>query len=239
MTLSTPPSFYKGAERWGPMSSGVLKALYEVLAGFKPVAVTGISIGAVTAAVLGGAKGDPIQALDTMWREKFTVSAGLPLPQAIDQSLAAFGDPGMYKLDAKQLLQMVLAPWKSDERLRHRATAQDAGRTGGHGQVERRTTTLLSSAPPTWRTAPDRVHPPPPPAASPFEHVAASGSLPPGFPMTEIDGIKLLGRRTVLQHPAEPGHRRPGRRRRRQQGRGPGVDRHRVVPDERPCSGPP
>ena len=64
----------------------------------------------MTAAVLGGAKGDPIEALDKMWR-KFTVSLGVPLPKLIDRSLAALGDPGMYKLDAKQLIQMVFAPW--------------------------------------------------------------------------------------------------------------------------------
>ena len=52
------------------------------------------------------------------------------------------------------------------------------------------------------------------------KHIMASGSLPPGFPATEIDGEYLLGRRARLQHaaamgarqPAAPGHHRlPGR----------------------------
>ena len=41
------------------------------------------------------------------------------------------------------------------------------------------------------------------------EHVMASGSLPPGFPATEIDGEYLLGRRPRFQHAAAMGARRP------------------------------
>jgi len=101
----------QGGGALGAYEYGVLKALYERRPGFTPVAVTGISIGAVTAAVLGGAKGDPMKALDTMWREKFTVSAGVPLPPVLDRSLAALGDRGMYRFDTSHLMQLVLAPW--------------------------------------------------------------------------------------------------------------------------------
>src|SRR5665811_1041108 len=68
----------QGGGALGAYEYGVLQALYEQRPGFKPVAVAGISIGAITAAVLGGAKGDPISALDTLWREKLTVSPPLP-----------------------------------------------------------------------------------------------------------------------------------------------------------------
>ena len=80
----------------GAYEYGVLKALYEQRAGFEPVAVTGISIGAVTAAVLGGAKGDPIEALDELWRIRFTVAPPLPivwLPRLVDRSLSVYGNP--------------------------------------------------------------------------------------------------------------------------------------------------
>ena len=57
--------------------------------GFKPSVVTGISIGAITAAVLAGAKGDPIQTLDRLWREKLTVVPTLPFfPSAYQQFLS-------------------------------------------------------------------------------------------------------------------------------------------------------
>jgi predicted acylesterase/phospholipase RssA len=60
----------QGGGALGAYEYGVLKALYEQRPGFRPVAVAGISIGAITAAVLGGAAGDPIRALDTLWRRQ-------------------------------------------------------------------------------------------------------------------------------------------------------------------------
>src|SRR5690349_24499974 len=89
----------QGGGALGAYEYGVLKALYEQRPGFRPVAVAGISIGAITAAVLGGAQGNPISALDRLWRDKLTVSPPLPipwLPSQIDQSLAVLGNPGMY-----------------------------------------------------------------------------------------------------------------------------------------------
>ena len=72
----------QGGGALGAYEYGVLRALYEQRPGFRPVAVAGVSIGAITAAVLGG-QGDPISALDALWRAKLTVSAptgplGLP-----------------------------------------------------------------------------------------------------------------------------------------------------------------
>src|SRR4051812_3432152 len=102
----------QGGGALGAYEYGVLKALYEQRPGFKPVAVTGISIGAITAAVLGGAKGNPISAVDRLWRDKLTVSPPLPipwLPVQSDQSLAVLGNPGMYRLDAA----LFTAPWMS------------------------------------------------------------------------------------------------------------------------------
>ena len=51
---------------------------YETRPGFKPAVVTGVSIGAITAAVLAGAIGDSIQTLDRLWREKLTVLPQVP-----------------------------------------------------------------------------------------------------------------------------------------------------------------
>src|SRR3954464_8814571 len=93
----------QGGGALGAYEYGVLKALYEQRPGFKPVAVTGISIGAITAAVLGGARSDPVSALDRLWREKLTVVSPLPflwLPPEIDRSLAILGNPGMYRPNA-------------------------------------------------------------------------------------------------------------------------------------------
>jgi len=57
--------------------------------------ILGISIGAVTAAVLAGAKADPIAALDRLWRKEFVVSPPRPIdrlvPPRIGRRLAALG----------------------------------------------------------------------------------------------------------------------------------------------------
>jgi NTE family protein len=60
----------QGGGALGAYEYGVLQALFEQRPGFKPVAVAGISIGAITAAVLGGAKGDPISALTQHLRHR-------------------------------------------------------------------------------------------------------------------------------------------------------------------------
>jgi len=91
----------------GAYELGVLKAIYDQRTGFKPTVVAGISIGAVTAAVLGGARGEPIAALETLWREKLTVLPrvhGFPgvtipfLPREVERSLVMWGNPGMYEV---------------------------------------------------------------------------------------------------------------------------------------------
>src|SRR3954471_18502832 len=87
----------QGGGALGAYEYGVLRALYEQRPGFAPVAVTGVSIGAITAAVLGGAAGDPIAALDELWRRRLVVDAP-GLPPAVDRSLALLGNPGLYRL---------------------------------------------------------------------------------------------------------------------------------------------
>src|SRR3954452_10667313 len=176
----------QGGGALGAYEYGVLRALYEQRPGFRPVAVAGISIGAITAAVVGGARTDPVSALDRLWREKLTVSPPLPfgwIPPQIDQSLAVLGNPGMYRLQPALLtapwsvtsvydtepLRQTLAELVDPGTLNDEATRVFVGATNvGSGQME-----FFDSRRPGGLT---------------FEHVAASGSLPPGFPMTRIDG---------------------------------------------------
>jgi NTE family protein len=176
----------QGGGALGAYEYGVLKALYDERPGFKPVAVAGISIGAITAAVLGGAKGNPVSALGKLWRDKLTVSAPLPvgwLPTQIDRSLAVLGNPGMYRLHASLFtspwtttsiydtapLRQTLTELVDPRTLNDEETRVFVGATKvATGEIE-----FFDSRRPGGLT---------------FEHVAASGSLPPGFPMTRIDG---------------------------------------------------
>jgi len=172
----------QGGGALGAYEFGVLKALFEQRPGFKPVAVAGISIGAITAAVVGGAKDDPISALDRLWREKLTVSSGVWLPAQIDRSLAVLGNPGMYQLAPG----LFTSPWSATSiydtgplrqtltELVDPAVLNDGGTRVVVGAIEVATGEMefFDSRRPGGLT---------------FDHVAASGSLPPGFPMTQID----------------------------------------------------
>src|SRR5215470_19753348 len=77
----------QGGGALGAYEYGVLKALYETRPHFTPAVVTGISIGAINAAVLVGAKENPIGTLDDVWRQRFTTLQSLPLPfQTLSES---------------------------------------------------------------------------------------------------------------------------------------------------------
>jgi len=185
----------QGGGALGAYELGVLKALYETRPGFKPSVVTGISIGAITAAVLAGAKGDPIQALDRLWREKLTVLPTLPffpseyqrlvsafVPDELEKYLSAWGNPGMYR----PRLDYLYAPWRRTsiydlQPLRQTLTEMvDLERLNSGGiRVAVGATNVGTSEIKYFDN--DKVQ-------LSFENVMASGSLPPGFPMTEVNG---------------------------------------------------
>jgi NTE family protein len=182
----------QGGGALGAYELGVLEALYEARPGFEPSVVTGVSIGAITAAVLAGAKGDPIKALGRLWREKLTVLPPLPpffqatyqhfVPKVFQQSLAVMGNPGMYQLRPEYFyapllstsvydtapLRRTLAELVDLEKLNHGGIRVAVGATDvGTSEIE------------YFDNDDGRLS---------FKDVMASGSLPPGFPMTEING---------------------------------------------------
>ncbi|MDQ6615375.1 MAG: patatin-like phospholipase family protein [Actinomycetota bacterium] len=181
----------QGGGALGAYEFGVLKALYDQRPGFQPAVVAGISIGAITAAVLGGAPSDPIASLERLWRDKLTVTPhvpgipGLPipfLPRSIDQSLATLGNPGMYRLNP----ELIRAPWAATSiydtsPLRQTLAELIDMHQLNHGGIRvivgaiDISTALISYF--------DNAN-----HDMAFDSVVASGSLPPGFPMTEIEG---------------------------------------------------
>ena len=168
----------QGGGALGAYEYGVLRALYEQRPGFTPVAVTGVSIGAITAAVLGGARADPIAALDELWRRRLALDAP-GLPPVVDRSLSLLGNPGMYRLRAFPWLQTSIydtAPLRATL-----ADLVDVGRLNG---VAPRVAVGATDVGTGEMQFFDRDHP----GGLTFEHVVASGSLPPSFPATEVDG---------------------------------------------------
>jgi NTE family protein len=185
----------QGGGALGAYELGVLNALYETRPGFTPSVVTGISIGAITAAVLAGAKGDPIQTLDRLWREKLTVVPTLPffpsayqqflstlVPDELEKYLAAWGNPGMYR----PRLDYAYAPWRRTSmydlaplrqtlaELVDLEKLNNGGIRVAVGAINVGTSEIKYFDNDKMRLS--------------FENVMASGSLPPGFPMTEVEG---------------------------------------------------
>ena len=186
----------QGGGALGAYELGVLKALYETRPGFKPAIVTGISIGAITAAVLAGAKGDPIQTLDRLWREKLTVVPTLPffpsayqqflstlVPDELEKHLSAWGNPGMYR----PRLDYAYAPWRRTsiyDLAPLRETLDelvDLDRLN-YGAIRVAVGAIDVGTSEIKYFDNDEKKP------LSFKHVMASGSLPPGFPMTKVEG---------------------------------------------------
>jgi NTE family protein len=175
----------QGGGALGAYEYGVLRALYERRPDFRPVAVAGISIGAVTAAVLGGAR-DPIAALDRLWREKLTVALPLPfvpIPRQIDRSLAVLGNPGLYRFQRG----LLTAPWSLTSVYQTGPLRKTLGELVDSHVLNDEATRVVVGALKVV-TGEMEFFDSRRPGGLTFEHVAASGSLPPGFPMTRIDG---------------------------------------------------
>lgn len=169
----------QGGGALGAYELGVLKRLYEQ-DGFRPSVVSGVSIGAVTAAALVGAKtGDPVKALTAMWDE-FEVYSSPLVPNSFESVLSVLGNPSFY-LPRGDYYQF--ARWTSFYRTDPlRATIErhvDFDRIAQSDMHLILTATDVETG--QVRTFDNRDRGP-----LKIEHVLASASLPPAFPMTRI-----------------------------------------------------
>ncbi|AGH53334.1 TPA: patatin-like phospholipase family protein [Legionella pneumophila] len=173
----------QGGGALGAYELGVLKYLYAS-ANFSPNIISGVSIGAINAAALIGAKDEPIQTLEAIW-EELTVFSAQIFPEMTESFLALLGNAAFYHLrtdywsmpywtsfyTTKPLEQLLLKYIDFDKlnnspiHLILTATNVTTGKiTVFENQGNNRT------------------------EITPL-HVLASGSLPPGFPMTLIGDI--------------------------------------------------
>ncbi len=166
--------------------------------GFKPVVVSGVSIGAINSAVIAGARGGDAKArLQELWR-RISLSPMPFLPADQQATLSMFGNPGFWRsrLDMHNLFSWTslcdVSPMydtlrdvvdfdrinQPDPAVRIAVTATC---------VETGDSVRFSNCQPDDADKPDKsiravktmtkITP---------EHIMASGSLPPGFPMTKI-----------------------------------------------------
>lgn len=194
----------QGGGGLGAYEFGVLKALYAERPGFTPAVVSGTSIGAITAAVLAGAAGDPISALDVLWRERFAVPppafAGMTAwwPAQLQRSLASLGNPGMYRLRP----EFFWAPWLCTSVYDTAPLRQTLAELVDLDRLnDGRIRTIVGAM--EIGTARSKFFDT---ADGPIsiDQVVASGSLPPGFPMTPVNGTEYWDGGLFTNTPLSP-----------------------------------
>jgi predicted acylesterase/phospholipase RssA len=165
---------FQGGGALGAYECGVIKALYEKRPNFKPRVVTGISIGAVNAAVLVATKkGSPAEALEKFWRERLA------------QSPFAFGASGVSEINPEYLLAPLLSTSVLDfgPLRRNLSAAIDLAKLNQPEDIR-----LVFGAINVKTGEPEFFdNNNPPHYQVGIEHVIASASLP-GFPFAEVDG---------------------------------------------------
>jgi NTE family protein len=182
---------FQGGGALGAYEYGVIKALFEERPGFKPAAVTGVSIGAINAALLVGARQDPLETLEEVWCKRFTeilpapmaMLLGPPVTQKIEQSLSGFGNAGMYQLRQDH----PLSPWQRTSIYNLdplRATLRQLIDPDKLNRSDKTRLVLgaVNVAMGMSRDFDNRHE------KLDIEHVVASGSIPPAFPLTPIGG---------------------------------------------------
>jgi NTE family protein len=170
----------QGGGALGTFEYGVVSELARN--GIKPKAVTGVSIGAINCAAIAGARdGDIVGSLRELWT-RLTIEAPRFIPQALHKYLAQFGNPRFYRLrndwwryrewtstyDIRPLYETLrqVVDW---DRLNDTTAVRIAVAA----------TNIATGALTVFSSKGGRLD---------ERHIVASGSLPPAFPPTLIDG---------------------------------------------------
>jgi len=202
--IITAISLQGGGAR-GAYEYGVLKAIYMHRGpAFKPRVVAGVSIGAINAALLVGARGNPLEALDMIWRERFCVTSpfaslfpcagflkGKEKPMAcadlVGPGMSWLGNPGMYSLKTEFICMPFFAPLLSssfyDTSLLKKTLTEfiDPEKLNRPEKIRLIVTAVnvRTGRQERFDNAKMKIT---------IDHIIASGSFPVSFPMTFIEG---------------------------------------------------
>jgi NTE family protein len=185
----------QGGGALGAFEYGVVSALVEE--GWAPKAVTGVSIGAINAASIAGAKGGDIAAsLKDMW-QAITLPILPWLPATKQANLSLLGNPNFWRsridywnlpnwnsyCDTSPMLSTLAQHLDFNQlndprHIRFGVTATCL-RTGSQTTFSNYTAKSAHLESCHHRSKRTKLTP---------SHIVASGSLPPGFPATRIDG---------------------------------------------------
>jgi NTE family protein len=172
---------FQGGGALGAFAFGALRHIYESEPDFKPSCVSGVSIGAFTAAIVASHPANPLPKLEAFWND-LTVFHSSFLPAELEKHLALFGNSKFYwpRLDyalmpswtsfydlgpiAKTLEQYVdfAVIAKGEVKLVVTATDIETGEIAEFGNSDPKNPISM-------------------------KHLIASGSLPPSYPPKKID----------------------------------------------------
>ena len=167
----------QGGGALGAFELGVARAIYAEDSRFKPDVIAGVSIGAITAALLGRpAPGlAPLEALEAFWRE---VTVSRLFPEPVQPYLSLFGTPHFYTINPFALFS---TSFYGVEPLRTTLTRLvDLDRLAdltAHPRIVVTATDIEQGQLATFQSDQQPLS---------VDHILASGSLPPSFPMTRI-----------------------------------------------------
>lgn len=174
----------QGGGALGAYAYGVIKALYEQ-PGFSLDIVTGVSIGAINAAVLVGAKDGPLKALDELWRERLAIRNWSFTSPMFDRYSALLVNPAMYWLRPSYVYTPFLAPFMETSIYDITALRRTLNRLIDFHQLNYSDIHLVMSAV-DIETGEVKYFENRNAIPLTAEHIIASGSLAPSFPMTPI-----------------------------------------------------
>jgi predicted acylesterase/phospholipase RssA len=173
---------FQGGGALGAYAFGALKRIYEDEPAFRPSCVSGVSIGAFTAAIVASHPENPIPKLQDFWSD-LTVMHSAFLPPAAERFLAYFGNSAFYwpRLDYFRL-----PFWTNFYELgpirRTLETHVDLARIARADVKLVVTATDIESGEIVEFANNDPAKP------ITMDHLIASGSLPPSYPAKEIGG---------------------------------------------------
>ena len=174
----------QGGGALGAYAYGVIKALYAQ-PDFSLDVVTGVSIGAINAAVLVGAKDDPIRALDELWRKRLAIRDWPFVSPLFERYSSLLVNPAMYWIRPSYVYTPLLAPFLEtsiyDTAALHRTLGDliDLKRLNRHEMHLVVSAVDIETGEVTYFENQSEI-----PLS--IEHILASGGLAPGFPMTNI-----------------------------------------------------